>query len=302
MTWRDWRGILDRAFADVIRNHALTFSAGLSFYFMMGLFPALIALASVVGFLPIPNLFEAILGAMARVVPADSMGPVRQVVSDVISPNRGKLLSFGLLGAIWAVSGGFAGMMEALNVAYDVPETRPYWKTRLLSIWLSFQIGGLMLVALVMILLGPSFGGWAADRLHASRYFALAWPYLRWGITTLFVVLSVETVYFAGPNVCQRFRHTLIGALIAVSVWFGLSSLVGLYFATLAHLNRTYGALGGAIALMIWMQWTAFALLIGAEINSEILKLRGGGEVRLKYERRSKARTRQIDRELEWTA
>ena len=108
MTLHEWRGVLKRVWLDIQNNPYAASASGLSYYFLMGLFPALIALAAIVGYLPIPNLFQEILNVMSRFVPPESVGLVREYVRDVISPNRGKLLSFGVLGAIWAVSGGFA--------------------------------------------------------------------------------------------------------------------------------------------------------------------------------------------------
>lgn len=296
MTRQQWKHVFRRAGNDLQQNHSFAFANGLSYQFLMGLFPALIALAAIVGFLPIPHLFRSILDFMSKFVPPDSMGLVRAVVRDVITPNKGKLLSFGLLGSIWAVSGGFAGIMEALNVAYDVPETRPYWKIRLLAIWLSFQVGGLMLLALIVMLVGPQFGSWLANTFHLSRVWAYVWPYLRIIFALVAVVLTVETMYFAGPNVRQKFRHTVVGAVIAVATWLVLSYGLGIYFRQVTHLNKTYGSLGAAVALMIWMQWTALSLLIGAEVNSEILKVNTGGEVQLKQERRKTLRTAQARR------
>jgi membrane protein len=290
MTWQQWKRVFRGAGNDLQRNHSLAFASGLSYQFLLGLFPALIAFAAVVGYLPLPDLFRSILDFMSRFVPPDSMGLVRAVVRDVITPNKGKLLSFGLLGSIWAVSGGFAGIMEALNVAYDVPETRPYWKTRLLAILLSLQIGGLMLLALAVMVVGPRFGEWLATTFHLSLVWAYTWPYLRIVFSFVAVVLAVEILYFAGPNVRQRFRHTAWGAVIAVSTWLLLSYGLGLYFRQIVHLNKTYGSLGAAVALMIWMQWTALSLLIGAEVNSEILKINTSGEVLLKSERRKTLR------------
>jgi membrane protein len=290
MTLQEWRGILQRTFDDVLRNHTQAFAAGMSYNFLMGLFPALIALAAVVAFLPVPNLFQEILNVMSRFVPPDSMGLVRAVASDVITPNRGKLLSFGLIGSIWAVSGGFSSVMEALNVAYDVPETRPWWRTRLLAVWLSIQIGGLMIFALALMLVGPRFGEWLANTFHVSFLWAYIWPYLRIGFSLVAVVFAVEVMYFAGPNVRQCFRYTFWGALIAVVTWLALSYLLGLYFRQVVHLNKTYGSLGAVVALMVWLQWTAMSLLIGAEVNSEIVKLNTGGVVPLKFDRRKEER------------
>jgi membrane protein len=277
-----WVSVLKNAIGDAQRNHAMAFSAGLSYYFVLSLFPALIAMSAVVGFLPIPNLFSQILALMARFVPADSMGVVRQIVTDVITPHRGALLSFGLLGTLWTASSGFAGMIEALNVAYDVPETRPYWKTRGLAVVMTFLVGGLLLVALGMMLVGPRFGEWMAGALHLSYVWARIWPVVRWMVSASFIVVAVECMYFLAPNVKQRFAHTLVGAVFAVATWLTLSFALGVYFQKFANFNRTYGALGGVIALMTWLYWSSFVILLGAEINSEVLQANGDGTLPLK--------------------
>jgi membrane protein len=277
-----WVSILKNAVADVGRNHTMAFAAGLSYYFVLSLFPALIAMATVVGLLPVPDLFHQILTLMSRYVPADSMGVVRQIAQDVINPHRGALLSFGLIGTLWTASSGFAGMIEALNVAYNVPETRPFWKTRFLAVVMTFLVGGLLLVALAMMLVGPKFGEWMAGVLHLSFLWARIWPVLRWAVSGAFIVIAVESMYFLGPNVKQRFTNTLAGAVFAVAAWLALSYGLGIYFQRFANFNRTYGALGGVIALMTWLYWSSFMVLLGAEINGEVLQARGDGTLALK--------------------
>jgi membrane protein len=282
MRARNWANVIRNAAAEISRKHTTAFAAGLSYYFLLSLFPALIAMSAVVGFLPVPNLFTQILTLMARYVPADSMGVVRYVVHDVISPHRGALLSFGLLGTLWSASSAFAGMIEALNVAYNVPETRPYWKTRGLALAMTFMVGGLLLVALALMLLGPRFGAWLADELHAGFLLARIWPVMRWTVSATFIVVAVESMYFLAPNVKQRFWHTLGGAVFAVAAWLALSFALGIYFQRFANLNRTYGALGGAIALMTWLYWSSFVILMGAEINGQVLLESGDGTLPLK--------------------
>ncbi len=277
-----WVGILENAVLDIGRKHTAAFAAGLSYYFVLSLFPALIAMSALLAFLPVPDLFNQILTMMARFVPADSMGLVRQIAHDAINPHRGALLSLGLLGALWTASSGFAGMIEALNVAYNVPETRPFWKTRGLAVLLTFGIGGLLLAALGVMLVGPRFGGWMAGVLHLSFLWARIWPVVRWAVSAAFVVMAVEALYFLAPNVKQRFGHTLMGALFAVAAWLGLSYGLGIYFQSFANFNRTYGTLGGAIALMVWLYWSSFVILLGAGINGAVLQASGDGTVRLK--------------------
>ena len=275
---------LARTYVDLLQNHTMQMAAALSYYFVLSFFPALILLSAVVAYLPVPDLFNQALNAMASFLPADSMGLVRRVLSDVITPNRGTFLSFGILGTLWAASGGFAATIEALNMAYEVKDDRPFWKTRPLAVGLAMLTGSLMLVALAVMIVGPRFGTWLANRVHLSYLFALLWPFIHWSIATVFTILAVETLYFLAPNVKQRFLATLPGAILAVGSWIALSYLLGLYFRHFANFNKTYGTLGAAIALMIWLYWTGFAMLVGAELNAELAKMSASGRLEEKHE------------------
>ncbi len=259
-------------------------AAALSYYFVLSLFPALIFLSAVVAYLPVPNLFDQAMSVMARFLPADSMGLVRRVLADVVTPNKSTFLSFGILGTLWAASGGFAAAIEALNIAYEVQDDRPFWKTRPLAVGLAFMTGALLLLALSVMIVGPQFGEWLAGRVHLSFLFVLLWPYIHWTIAVGFTVMAVEILYYLAPNVKQRFLATLPGAILAVGCWIGLSYLLGIYFRQFANFNKTYGTLGAAIALMIWLYWTGFAMLVGAELNAELAKISKKGKLPEKHE------------------
>lgn len=274
---------LKKAFHDIMANHTMALAAGLSYYFVMSLFPLLILAAAIVSFLPIPNLFDKILYAMQTIIPADSMGLVRSILKDVITPNRGSFLTVGILGTLWSASGGFASLIEALNVAYDVPETRPFYQTRVLAVGLMLVIGILLVLGAVSMFLGPEFGYWLAHKLHLRWMFAIVWPYMRWAMSIAFTVLAVELMFYWAPNVKQRFWATLPGAAIGVGFWIVASYALGLYFQHFAHFNKTYGTLGAAVALMVWLYWSWFFILAGAEINSELLKASGDGRLVIKH-------------------
>jgi membrane protein len=271
---------LGRANQDLSRHHTLQAAAALSYQFVLSIFPGLIFLSAVIGILPVRNLFNNVLDSMGKMLPAEAMHIVSGVLRDVLSANHATWLSFGMLGIIWAASSAFASLIEALDMAYDAEETRPYWKTRSLAIGLAAVSGGLFLVALIVMVVGPRFGDWVAAKFGLSTMFGAIWPRLRWAIAISFTVLAVELIYFLGPNVRQRFRATLPGAIFSVIVWNGLSFLLGIYFAHFAHFNRTYGTLGGFIAFMTWLYWTSVALLVGAELNSELAKQSKKGLVR----------------------
>ena len=275
---------LVRTYTDVDQNHTMQMAAALSYYFVLSLFPSLIFLSAVVAYLPVPDLFNQALALMARFLPSDSMGLVRRVLADVVSPNKGTFLSFGILGILWTASGGFAAAIEALNIAYEVKDDRPFWKTRPLAVGLAFMTGTLLLVALSVMIVGPRFGEWLAGRVHLSTLFIFIWPYIHWTIAVVFTILAVEALYFLAPNVKQRFLATLPGAVLAVGCWIGLSYLLGFYFRHFANFNKTYGTLGAAIALMVWLYWTGFAMLVGAELNAELAKISSAGRVQEKHE------------------
>ncbi len=282
MRWQQVKRVLTGTVNDVMMNHITSFAAALSYYFVMAFFPALITLAAMVAYLPIPDLFNTIVGTLARVVPPESMGLIRRIVADVISPSRGALLSFGLLGVLWTCSSGFSAMIEALNVAYDVPETRPFWKTRLLSVALTLMVGTLITLAFTFMIVGPRFGEFLASHLGLSWAFALVWPVLRYVLAVTFIVIAVMTLYTLAPNLEQRWVASVPGAVISVVGWILLSDALSLYFRKYAHVNKTYGVLGGGVAFLTWMYWTGLLILLGAELNSEILQQQGDGTLALK--------------------
>ncbi len=259
-------------YKDVVRHHALQVAAALAYYLVLSAIPCVIFLSAVVGFIPIPNLFGHIMSLIAHLLPADTMQAAYPIVNDILSARRATWLSFGMLGTVWLASSAFDAMIEALDIAYDASDSRPIWKTRLLAVGLAVISGSLLLVAFVVNILGPRFGDWLAAQVDLSSVFVALWPVARWSIAIGFAVLAVEFLYFLAPNVKQRFIATLPGAILSVVAWEALSFALGYYFRHFANYNRTYGTLAGLIAFMVWLYWTSFALIVGAELNAELAK------------------------------
>lgn len=270
-----WKRVVRKTWDGISDKHLLDLAAGLSYYFILSFFPLLILAAAIVSFLPIPNLFDRVVAALAAIIPAQGMGVVRGVLKDVIQANRGSFLTIGIVGVLWSASGGFVGLISALNVAYEVPETRPFWRRRLLALQLAFGTGLLLVIGVTAMFLGPQFGEWVAAKAGLSTIFARVWPFLRWSVAIAFIVLAVELIFYWAPNIRQRFLASLPGALVAVIFWIAASYALGLYFQNFAHFNKTYGALGAAITLMVWLYWSWFIILVGAELNNRLLKARG---------------------------
>lgn len=272
------RASLKRAIAatyqDVDKHHTLQVAAALSYYSILAVFPGLIFLSAVMGLIPLTDLFARTLNVMARILPPDTMRFVQSMLLNLIGANHKAWLSFGSLGIIWAASTAFDAVIEALDIAYDVKASRPLWKSRLLALLLGGVCVVLWIVALAVMIVGPEFGDWLATRIPVSQVFVVLWPLIHWGVAISFTVLAVETVYFLAPNLKQSFRGTLPGALLAVTCWIVLSYLLGVYFRHFANYNRTYGTLAGFIALLTWLYWNAFALLLGAELNAKLARER----------------------------
>lgn len=260
---------------DIHCNHTFAMAAGLSYYFLLSLFPLLILIAALLAYVPIPGLFEEVLNLMARFVPGPSMGTVREILTSVLTPPATGWLSFGLIATLWAATSGFNAMIEALNLAYEVPEKRPFWHVRLLSLVLAILVGSCVILGLGVSLLGPRFGEVLEAHRRAGPLFAAVWPGLHWFIVITSVVVAVELLYYLAPNVKQRFFSALPGALLAILAWIGTSYLLGIYIREFANYSQTYGTLGGVIGLMLWFYITALSILIGATINSELLKADG---------------------------
>jgi membrane protein len=290
MTFDQVREALWRTSEDVTRKHTLQMAAALSYYFVMSLFPALILFTAILAYVPIHDLLNQTFALLGGFIPKDTMNLVERVLGSVVSPYRSTFLSFGILGTLWAASGGFSAMIEALNIAYEVDETRPFWRTRPLAVGLTVVIGVLLLIALGVMIAGPDFGGWLASRLHLSWLFAILWPYIHWTIAVGFAVLSVEWLYFLAPNVKQRFWSTLPGAILSVACWLALSYGLGVYFRSFAKFDKTYGTLGAAVALMVWLYWTGFSVLLGAELNCQLAKETKKGKLPEKEDRESLTR------------
>lgn len=265
-------------YAGVKKKHTSQLAAGLSYYFILSLFPLLIAFAAALALVPLPHLFDQILALMGKFIPADSMGLVRGVLRDVISPHGGSILSVGIVLTVWAASGGVAALIEAVNVAYDLPDQRSFVRKRLLAMGLMFVVGALAVLALALMVVGPGFGRWLAAKAGLGGIFVALWPYVRWALSIGCAVLSIELIYMWAPSVRRAFRTTLPGAVIALFTWLVLSSGLGLYLRNFGKLNKTYGTLAAAVALMLWLYWTAFAILVGAQFNAEVMPAMGTAE------------------------
>ena len=272
MTFAGLKRALRSTYCDIVENRTLQMAAALSYYLVLSIFPALILFLAAVASIPYPNVYMHIFILIFTLIPDQTAPMVQAVLLDVLGTNHRAWLSFGTIGTIWVASSAFDAMIEALDVAYDVKDLRPFWKTRLLALCLAVTTGCLLLTGLTIMILGPRFGAWLAGRMAIPPQLVSLWPVFHWVAAIAVALLAVELMYFLAPNVRQRFLATLPGAVLAVACWIGFSYLLGFYFRHIANFSRTYGTLAGFIAFMTWLYWNSFFLLVGAALNSELAK------------------------------
>lgn len=272
--WHNARNLTRIVYSELWRTRAFTIAAALAFYFLLSMVPLLLVFSSLLQFLPIPDIFQQSLNLMAELVPPDAMTLVERIVSDILTPNRGKLLSFGVLGYLWAASGGFSSLIESLDIAYDVRVSRPWWRDRIRALILTFTSGGLVSLSMFLLLGGPHFGHFLSEIFPVPLIIEHLWPVLRVTLIGATFVTALEVVYYLGPNSRHSFLSTLPGAVLAIGIWLLGSSGLNYYLSHLSNYNATYGSMGALIGLMLWLYITALAILIGAELNAELAKER----------------------------
>ncbi len=257
-------------------------SAQLSYYFLLALFPLLIFLITLFGYFNGgARLQHRLISYLGDVMPPAALQLVVVTLAEVTKARGTAKLSFGLLFALWAASNGVNALAQALNAAYDVPETRPWWKVRLISIGLTVALAVLILTALLIVLYGGHFGVAVAAMIHEGRAFAAFWRVVQWLIALTCVFVAFDMIYRFVPNVRFKrqgkrlprsdFRRRWFspGVMIALILWLLVSLLFRLYLHFFNSYSATYGSLGALIILMLWFYLTGAAILFGGEINCE---------------------------------
>jgi membrane protein len=257
-----------RTWREANEDNILGRAAELAYYFLLALFPMLIFLTSLVGFLP--GLREAIFTALGKFVPGEAMRLVSETISDVTRHRSGGLISFGVLGALWAASGGVTAVMGTLNAAYDAREERSFWKVRLIAIGLTVMLALLVVGGTALVMFGDRFAVWFGERLGMGPSFTVIWGVVHYLLGLALLFLGLELIYYFGPNVDQDWKWVTPGAVFAVVSMVVASLLFSFYLRFAPDYSATYGTLGAVIVLMLWLYLMGAVILIGGEVNAEI--------------------------------
>jgi membrane protein len=273
--------VMKRAVTDFLDDDMMTYAAALAFRILLALFPFVIFLLTLLGALGRTEFFDWLLAQAQTALPAQTASLIEGVINEIRGQPRGGLLSFSILFALWAASTAVRSLMNALNAAYDVTETRPAWQRYLLSLLYTIGLAILLIAVTGLMLLGPNVMQWLAGQIGLSQVVATLWTLLRWPVAILLLLLSFAIIYKVAPNIDQPFRFVTPGAVIGVLVWILASLGFSYYVANFGNYGATYGGLGGIVILLLYFFISAAVVLFGAEINATIRpaqEARGGAQ------------------------
>lgn len=247
-------------------------AAQLSYYFLLALFPLLLFLINILGYVAQQGTIfrDKLLVYLAALMPASAFLLVHNTLDEISAASGKGKLSFGLLAALWAASNGVGAISDTLNIAYNVKEKRPWWKVRLICVGLTVALAILILAALAIVLYGGTIGEALAARYGFSKLFTIVWKIVQWPIALLFVLTTFNLIYNFAPNIPSHARRLITrGAFAGVGLWLLVSFGFRLYLGFFDSYSVTYGSLGAVIILMLWFYLSGVAILIGGEVNSE---------------------------------
>ena len=260
----------------ILNDDVFGYAAQLSFYFLFSLFPLMLCMVTLLGFFAETGstLRINLLNNLAKVMPVSASELVVKTLDEISASASSSKFSVGLLIALWTASSGMGAIINSLNIAYSVDDTRPWWKTRLISLALTIAFGLFLVVSAALLFYGGSIGEHLATSFGLSAIFSFAWKLLQWPSIIISVLFSFSLVYHFGPNLK---RHTwqifTPGAVAGLTLWVVVSLLFRLYLQHFNTYSKTYGSLGAVMILLLWFYLTGTALLIGGEINSELEKI-----------------------------
>ncbi len=268
MSRSDWIAVVKRTFKSFLADDCMGLSQQVAYSALLAFFPAVVAL---VGLLDLIGAYDTLQRFLDPVAPKAVTDLIKTFQND--SSGGGSVIAFvvGMFGAVWAASGAMGSIVKSVNRAYERMETRPFWKLRLVSILLVVATGVATAGMLLLVVLGGTLGDAIATKAQFGGAFTWLWNIARWPIAFGAVLLFFGLVYYLGPNVDHRRWYWVTpGSVVGGLMWIVLSGLFALYTAFSNSYSKTYGALAGGVVLLLWLNYTAWAILFGAELNSEV--------------------------------
>ena len=268
-----WLQLAKRVWNEVQEDNVFGRAAELSYYFLLALVPFLIFLTSIIGFAlgSGTGTRHTLFNYLARIMPPSAFQLLDTTMLEVSNASGSGKLSFGILAALWAASNGLGAITESLNTAYDLKESRPWWKQRLVAIGLTMALSVLIIGALVLVVAGGKIAEWLAAHYGFGPVFPMTWKIIQWPAVFAAMIFAFALIYYFAPDFRKQAWVWLTpGAAIGVVLWLLVSLGFRVYLHFFNSYSATYGSLGAVIILMLWLYFTGAAVLIGGEINSEI--------------------------------
>jgi membrane protein len=267
---RSWWTVIEKTAVEVREDRCFGLAAQLGFYFLLALFPALLFLVALIGYVPIENAIDELLATLGTVAPRELIALLRSQLAQISSGSEASLLTLGIAGAIWSSSAAMVAIIDALNHAYDVAEWRPWWKRRLVALGLTVALAVFIIISLALVLVGPDAARRVAGWVDAAPAAVAAWSLLRWPVMIALIVFGIDLVYYIAPNRRTPWEWITPGAILATALWIASSFAFKFYVMNFGNYTATYGAIGGIIVTMMWFYVSSLAILIGAELNGVI--------------------------------
>lgn len=269
---RNVKEFVIKLYKNIMDTDVFGLSAQLAYFLLLSLFPFLLFLITLLGYLPIDAY--VVIETLANYLPADVINMIETNLSEVVNRQRGGLLSISIIGTLWSASNGVNAITKAFNRAYKVEEDRPFFISRLIAIALTVAMIIVISVALLLPVFGKMIGIYIFSFINLSENFLNMWNTLRWVASSLVFFIVLLVLYKLAPNEVVKFKHAVWGALFATVGWQLVSLGFSYYVNTLGNYSATYGSLGTVIVLMIWFYISGTIIIIGGMINSIVADIR----------------------------
>jgi membrane protein len=263
---------LRRTFKQYSQDNISDWSAALTYYGVLSIFPGLLVIVSLLGMLSKDGQ-KTVQSAVHQLAPNPQLqNLVDTVLNQVKDPGKAGVAAIvGIVLAFWSASGYTAAFMRASNAVYDVPEGRPFWKTVPIRIGVTAVVGLMLVVSAAIVIFTGNLAKIVGDKIGLGSAAILTWDIAKWPVLLILVSLMFAILYWASPNAkTGGFRWVSPGGIFAVVLWLLASAGFAIYLANFANYNKTYGTVGGVIAFLVWMWITNIAILLGAELDAEL--------------------------------
>ena len=264
-----WPELLRRTWKEINDDNCLGMAAQLAYYFILALFPALLVVVAIASYFP-PATMQTVIASLDRVMPPEAFALISDQLQAISDGDDAGLLTLGVLGALWSSSAALTAIIDTFNRAYDIEESRPWWKVRLLAIGLTLGIAVFILTAFALVVAGPELARWLVGRFGLASAVATVWTIVQWPLVFLLVAFGVAMTYYFAPDADQDWVFLTPGSVVATVLWVLASLGFRFYTQHFGDYNATYGALGAAVLLLLWLYVSGLSILVGAELNAEI--------------------------------